>query len=303
MPPERGFTLQNREKTQTLASDLATRDEKETKLRRRVAEEFVKADRRRSIYTILNRFGLLVVVLGLWEFLSGWVLDAFFFSKPSEIIYQLYLLAVEGKLLYHLSFTVQEAVYGYLIGVGCGILLGIIFGRYEVLYRMVEPFVIAAYGIPRVALAPLFILWFGLGILAKIVISAVLVFFIIFMNTVTGIRNVDPQLLEVVSVMGASGRQKMWKVILPAAAPFIITSMRVCVPLAMIGAIVGEFISTNRGIGYLLTEASGAFETGMLFAGIFILLAVVMVMNFAINLLESKLTRWRPQGGQDIIVQ
>ncbi|MDP6087673.1 MAG: ABC transporter permease subunit, partial [Nitrospinota bacterium] len=136
-----------------------------------------------------------------------------------------------------------------------------------------------------------------------IVISAVLVFFIIFMNTVTGIRNVDPQLLEVVTVMGASERQKMWKVILPAAAPFIITSMRVCVPLAMIGAIVGEFISTNRGIGYLLTEAAGAFETGMLFAGIFILLAVVMAMNFCINLLESKLTRWKPKGGQDIVVE
>lgn len=304
---ERGIAVEggvkSREAAAALAAKEAARVEKEARLRRRVAEEFAKAERRRRVATVVNRVGLLLAVMLVWEFLSGRVLDLFFFSKPSEILYQLYLLAVEGKLWYHLSFTVQEAVYGYLIGVGSGILLGFLFGRYEVLYRMVEPFVIALYGVPRVALAPLFILWFGLGILAKIVISAVLVFFIIFLNTVTGIRNVDPQLLEVVSVMGASERQKMWKVILPAAAPFIITSMRVCVPLAMIGAIVGEFISTNRGIGYLLTEASGAFQTGMLFAGILILLVVVMAMNFAISLLESKLTRWKPKGGQDIIVQ
>jgi NitT/TauT family transport system permease protein len=308
MPSESEMTMsESRVDSRDAAAAILARDaalvEKEARLRRRVSEEFVKAERKRRVTTISSRIGLTIAIFLGWEFLSGRYVDEFFVSKPSDIIYQLYLLAVEGRLIYHLTFTLQEAVYGYLIGIGSGIFLGVICGRYDILYRMVEPFVVAMYGIPRIALAPLFILWFGLGILAKIVISAVLVFFIIFMNTVTGIRNVDPQLLEVVTVMGASERQKMWKVILPAAAPFIITSMRVCVPLAMIGAIVGEFISTNRGIGYLLTEAAGAFETGMLFAGIFILLAVVMAMNFCINLLESKLTRWKPKGGQDIVVE
>ncbi len=308
MPSESETTMsqdwvESREAAAASLAEDAAQVEKEAGLRRRVVEDFIKAERRRRVTTISSRIGLTLAIFLGWEFLSGRYVDEFFVSKPSDIIYQLYLLAVEGRLLYHLTFTLQEAVYGYLIGIGSGIFLGVIFGRYTALYRMVEPFVIAMYGIPRIALAPLFILWFGLGILAKIVISAVLVFFVIFINTVTGIRNVDPQLIEVVSVMGASERQKMWKVILPAATPFIITSMRICVPLAMIGAIVGEFISTNRGIGYLLTEAAGAFETGMLFAGIFILLGVVMAMNFGVNLLESKLTRWQPKGGKDIVVE
>ncbi|MBI2371735.1 MAG: ABC transporter permease, partial [Deltaproteobacteria bacterium] len=255
------------------------------------------------VRTLWTRVGFAGGFLLLWELLSGPVIDPFFFSRPTEIARQLYLLAAGGRLLYHLVYTVQEAVYGYLAGVAGGIVFGFLCGRYDVLYRMVEPFVVAFYGIPRIALAPLFILWFGLGILAKIVIAAVLVFFVVFMNTVSGIRTVDPELLEVVSVMGASERQKMVKIIFPAATPFIITSLRVSIPLAMIGAIVGEFISTNRGIGYLLTEAAGAFHTGMLFAAIFVLLAVVMVMNFSVSYLEARLTRWRPQGGTDVVVQ
>lgn len=295
--------LLSREAAEALSAEEAARLRQERELCRKVAEEARAFERRRRRLTLISRIALTLVGFGLWELLSGRVIDSFFVSRPSEILRELYLLTFGGRLLYHLSFTLQEAVYGYILGVAGGVLLGFLFGRYEALYRMVEPFVVAFYGIPRIALAPLFILWLGLGILAKVVISAVLVFFIIFMSTVSGIRNVDPQLLEVISVMGATERQKMVKVIFPAASPFIITSMRVSVPLAMIGAIVGEFISTNRGIGYLLMEAAGAFNTAMLFAGILVLLAVVMAMNFGISYLESRLTRWRPTGAQDIIVQ
>jgi len=232
-----------------------------------------------------------------WELASGRIIDQFFISKPTIIVAALWDMLVRENLLYHLRFTITEALSGYLIGASTGLLLGFALARLDLLYRIVEPFIIAFYGIPRIALAPLFILWFGLGIPSKIAVATVMVFFIVLINTIAGIRSVSPQLQQVARVMGASGWDLQRKVIFPAATPFIIAALQITVPQAMIGAIVGEFISSNRGVGHLISREAGLLDTAGLFAGILSLLVVVLVMNYGITVLGNYLMRWSPKSG------
>jgi sulfonate transport system permease protein len=247
--------------------------------------------------TALGRLAFAIGLLLSWELLSGPVLDQFFVSKPSHIAASVWAMLTKEGLLYHLQFTVVEALTGYLIGAGAGLILGFLLARLDLVYRIVEPFVVAFYGIPRIALAPLFILWFGIGITSKIAVAAVMVFFIVFINTIAGIRSAPTQFLQVARVMGASEWDLVRKVIFPAATPFIIAALQITVPQAMIGAIVGEFISSNRGVGHLISRAAGFLDTPGLFAGIFALLVVVLLMNHGITILGNHLMRWNPKHG------
>ncbi len=245
----------------------------------------------------LGRIAFGVLFLLAWELGSGRVVDQFFVSKPTHIAAALWDLLVRENLLYHLRFTVTEALAGYLIGASAGLLLGFALARLELLYRIVEPFVIAFYGIPRIALAPLFILWFGLGIPSKIAVATIMVFFIVLINTIAGIRSAPPTLQQVARVMGASDWDLQRKVIFPSATPFIVAALQIAVPQAMIGAIVGEFISSNRGVGHLISREAGLLDTPGLFAGILSLLVVVLLMNYGITTLGNYLMRWSPKRG------
>ncbi|MDQ7819016.1 MAG: ABC transporter permease [Armatimonadota bacterium] len=232
-----------------------------------------------------------------WELSSGRIVDQFFVSKPTHIAASLWAMLVREQLLYHLQFTVVEALAGYVLGAAAGLVLGFVLARSDLVYRIVEPFLVAFYGIPRIALAPLFILWFGIGIASKIAVAAVMVFFIVFINTIAGIRAAPPQLLQVARVMGASQWDLTRKVVFPAATPFVVAALQITVPQAMIGAIVGEFISSNRGVGHLISRAAGWLDTPGLFAGIVALLAVVLLMNLGITALGNHLMRWSPRHG------
>ena len=254
-------------------------------------------DRRRARRRLLaGRLALLLASLGLWEALSGRVLDPFFFSSPSRVLAALRRLVLEDELLWHAQLTTIEAVGGYILGSVTGVLLAFLVTTWGQLYKVVEPFVLALNGIPRIALAPLFIMWFGIGITPKIVIAALLVFFIVFMNTVSGIQSASPQLIDLARLMGASRLDVLGKIVLPSALPFIITSLRIVVPAAMIGAIVGEFISAQKGLGFMINRASFEYQTGAAFAGIAVLLAVVVILNAILSLVEGRLLRWRPSG-------
>jgi NitT/TauT family transport system permease protein len=233
----------------------------------------------------------------LWEFGSGTLVDQFFVSKPSKILESVWSMLVKEELLYHMQFTVTEAVVGYAIGAGAGLLSGFLLARIDLVYRIVQPFIIGFYGIPRIALAPLFILWFGIGLSSKIAVAAVMVFFIVLINTIAGIRSVSAQLINVARVMGASEWDINWKVIFPSATPFIIAGLQIASPQAMIGAIVGEFISSNRGVGHLINKASGWLDTAGLFAGIFALMIVVLLMNYGVTKLGNRLMKWNPKYG------
>lgn len=243
----------------------------------------------------LGRLAFAAAFFLVWELASGTIVDQFFVSKPSHIAASFWAMLTREGLLYHLQFTIIEALAGYLIGAAAGLLLGFTLARSDLVYRIVEPFVLAFYGIPRIALAPLFILWFGIGIASKIAVAAVMVFFIVLINTIAGIRSAPPQLLQVARVMGASEWDLVRKVVFPAATPFIIAALQITVPQAMIGAIVGEFISSNRGVGHLISRAAGWLDTPGLFAGIFALLVVVLLMSLGITVLGNYLMRWNPK--------
>lgn len=253
--------------------------------------------RRERLLTLAGRLAFAALFFLGWELSSGRIVDQFFVSKPSAIAASLWAMVTKEQLFYHMRFTIIEATVGYLIGAAAGLIMGFALARVEWVYRIIEPFVVGFYGIPRIALAPLFILWFGIGITSKIAVAAVMVFFIVFINTIAGVRSAPPQLLQVARVMGASEWDLVRKVVFPAATPFIIAALQITVPQAMIGAIVGEFISSNRGVGHLISRAAGWLDTPGLFAGIFTLLVVVLVMNLGINLLGAHLMRWNPKHG------
>ncbi|MDR7417331.1 MAG: ABC transporter permease [Armatimonadota bacterium] len=274
-----------------------TGEDRAAELLRRVEQDERQRARREQRATALGRLAFGIGIFLAWELMSGTVLDQFFVSKPSHIAASLWAMLTTEGLLYHLRFTVVEAVTGYAIGAGTGLVLGLVLARVEFVYRIVEPFVVAFYGIPRIALAPLFILWFGIGIASKIAIAAIMVFFIVFINTIAGIRSVPAQFVQIARVMGASEWDLVRKIAVPAATPFIIAALQITVPQAMIGAIVGEFISSNRGVGHLISRAAGFLDTPGLFAGIAALLVVVMLMNQAVTSLGGYLMRWSPKHG------
>ena len=275
---------------------IAAEGRGEQLLRQVEAEERIR-QRVEQRNTALGRLAFGITLLLAWELASGPILDQFFVSKPSHIAASFWAMLAKESLLYHLRFTVIEALAGYAIGAGAGLVLGFGLARLDLVYRIVEPFVVAFYGIPRIALAPLFILWFGIGIASKIAVAAILVFFIVFINTIAGIRSAPAQFLQVARVMGASEWDLVRKVIFPAATPFIIAALQITVPQAMIGAIAGEFISSNRGVGHLISRAAGFLDTPGLFAGIFALLIVVLLMNYGITSLGNHLMRWNPKHG------
>ena len=274
---------------------VAAPESRADRLLRQVEDQEQVRQRKDRRSATLGRLAFAAGFFLVWELASGTIVDQFFVSKPSHIAASFWAMLTREGLLYHLQFTVIEALAGYLIGAAAGLLLGFTLARSDLVYRIVEPFVLAFYGIPRIALAPLFILWFGIGIASKIAVAAVMVFFIVLINTIAGIRSAPPQLLQVARVMGASEWDLVRKVVFPAATPFIIAALQITVPQAMIGAIVGEFISSNRGVGHLISRAAGWLDTPGLFAGIFALLVVVLLMSLGITVLGNYLMRWNPK--------
>ena len=203
------------------------------------------------------RLGFGVGILVLWEVAAGRWLDPFWFSSPLRILSHLIQWTREGTLFGHLMVTLRETFLGYLLGSVAGILVGVVLSRLEFLAEVLDPFIVAVNGIPRVALAPLFIIWFGIGELSKVVLASTLTFFITFYATFSGLRAVEPAYQEIARVMGASERQIFFKVNLPAASPWIVSALKVGVPFSLIGAIIGEFMAASRGLGYILGSVSG----------------------------------------------
>ena len=191
----------------------------------------------------------------------------------------------------------RELALGYTIGVTAGIVAGYVLGRSQRLARIFEPYVMAFYGIPKIALAPLFIIWFGIGIWSKVTLAATMVFFLVFYNVYSGVRTVDRDLVGLARVLGADETALSRHVYLPAAAPFILLGMRMAVPYAVIGVIVGEFTSAFKGLGLFIHQASTTYDPAGVFAGITILVAFITAMGALTGRLERHLLRWRP--GQD----
>jgi NitT/TauT family transport system permease protein len=235
-----------------------------------------------------------IVLLLFWQWASGRLIRTIYVSRPSDIALRLYQAFATGEILPDLATTAEELVLGYVFGVALGVLGGYVLGRTPRLAAIFEPYVMAFYGIPKIALAPLFIIWFGIGLWSKVALAATMVFFLVFYNVYMGVRSVDRELVSLTLLMGASESQLSRHVYLPAAAPFVIMGMRMAIPYSVIGVIVGEFTSSVQGLGLFISQASSNYDPAGVFAGIAILLLFVVLANAGAARLEKRLLRWRP---------
>ncbi|HWC04428.1 MAG TPA: ABC transporter permease [Methylomirabilota bacterium] len=269
--------------------------DRESALRAREADRARRAARRDRLRILVGQVLLLALLLGGWAWASGRVLDRLFLSDPVSVARAFWAILLKGTLWYHLRFTLTETLVGYVIGAGLGLAGAVVVSLIPAGEAVLRPYVLLAYATPKIALAPLMIIWFGIGMLPKVLLAATFVFFVVFLSTLAGFATVSPELVSVVRVMGAAPLAVFRKVVLPSALPFIVTALRITIPAALIGAIIGEFISSNRGVGYLINAASSRYATAEVFAGIGSLLLLVVVMNAALSLLERSWLRWAPR--------
>lgn len=244
-------------------------------------------------FLLAARAGIVVVALAGWELASGTLVRSFYVSSPGDVAETLVEWAMSGELVYHGGFTVTAAFLGYVLGAVAAILVAWPLAMLRTAYRIFEPYFLVAYSVPAVAMGPVFILWFGIGLTPKVLIAAYFVFFIVFINTVAGFQQVPTGLLDVTRVMGASRRDLLRTVLLPSALPFVLAALRITLPAAMIGAVTGEFISSNRGLGYLTRAAAASYSTAGVLAGVLCLSAIVLLMNLLLRPLRHAL-RWKP---------
>ena len=242
---------------------------------------------------------LRVVIIGgfllLWEVASGRWIEPFLISSPSRIFSSMISGFYSGDLLQHTWVTFQEIAIGFPLGAFTGIALGYWFGRSRLLAEIFEPIIIALNGIPRTAVAPLFIVWLGIGIWSKVGVVFLLTFFLNFFNTYTGMRQMDQEYVDLAKLMGVKGWKLTFKVIFPAISPYVFTGIRTSIPFAVIGAIVGEFIAATEGVGFFIRLSAGIFKTADVFVGIIVLMIMVIVMDKIAEMVERRALRWQTQ--------
>jgi NitT/TauT family transport system permease protein len=241
-----------------------------------------------------TRVVLLAALIVLWEIAADRWIDSTFISRPSDIAGRLGEWAGDGTLWTNTWITVQEIVYGFLLGAAAGALAGFVLASMSLAYRVLDPFMMALYSIPKVALAPLFIVWFGIGMHMKVLLAAVTVFFLVFLNTAAGVREVDRGLIDAVRLMGGTGRDVARKVVLPASMTGVLTGLKVAIPYALIGAVIGELVASNRGLGYLINDAAAQFDTAGVFATLVVLSVIASVLNVFVGLIGRRVNRWKP---------
>lgn len=242
----------------------------------------------------------IVGFLALWEYASGHWIDPFFVSKPSLIAAKLWSELFESSFWHDVWITSLEMFGGYAIGGFGGVILGVFLARFPVATQILDPLFVAANSIPRIALAPLLVVWFGIDLAPKIVLAATLVFFLTFFNTLAGILNVEAGLINVARVQGATERQIFMKVMLPAATSWIITGLRTALPFALIGVIVGEFLAASSGLGYRLNQYSTTYNTTGTMAMLFVMMAMMMFLNSVVIRIERTLLKWKPKSAYQI---
>ncbi|SFK73600.1 NitT/TauT family transport system permease protein [Paenibacillus sp. 1_12] len=239
-----------------------------------------------------------IAVFGSWQFFSDQkIIDPFFFSSPFAIFKQIVDWIIDGTsqgpLYIHFVVTFEETVIAFIIGVTLGVIAGYALGRNDILSVIFGPYIQMLNALPRVVLAPLFIIWFGLGMPSKIALGVTLTFFIVFFNAFQGVREVDKNLLNNARLLGAGKRQLAQHVILPSALTWILSSLHSSFGFALVGAVVGEFIGSTKGLGFLIAQAQGAFNTTGVFAGMVLLSITALAANWAVTKLERRFIAWR----------
>ncbi|WP_326622525.1 ABC transporter permease [Streptomyces decoyicus] len=263
-----------------------------------------RAARHRRLLVHGTRVLLLVGLIGLWEGLArAAVIDPFNFSMPSRIWDQMSQWALhgtpQGSLWEQIWYTLYEALLGWVIGVIAGVVLGIALGRIRFLADVLGPYIKVLNALPRIVLAPIFLIWFGLGPASKVASAVVLVFFPVFFNAFQGAREVDRNLVANSRILGASNRQVTLQVVIPSATSWIFTSLHVSFGFALIGAIVGEYIGATKGLGLLVSASQGTFNAAGVYAAMVILAVVALLAEGLLAFLERRLFRWKPADAAD----
>lgn len=245
------------------------------------------------------RLVLLIAILVLWELTV--YLDpgtAFWISSPVRIFERLVHLLMNGSLLYHTGITFMEALSGLIGGTILGVALGLLLGANRTFGQIFEPFIMAINSLPRVALAPLLVMYVGIGFASKFLLALSLVVVVVMLNTYEGVKATDANHLNAMRILGAGRRQIFTKVLLPNSIPWIFAGVRVGVAFAIVGAIVGEFISAQAGIGYMIDNASGAYDTTGIMVPLLTLMVCAVALDALIQLLMRHFLRWRPKEAQ-----
>jgi len=235
----------------------------------------------------------LILLFALWQALSLW-LGTYWIGSPWGVVTRLYDGVVTGSVLQHASFTLAEAVIGFILGAIPAAVLPFLLRRLPIVTAILDPFMVGGYGAPKLALAPLFILWFGIGIESKIALVAITVFFIVYFSALAGVRALDTKLVQMAQVAGANERDVARHIVFPGAVPYIFTGFRIAMPYSIGGAVVAEIISSNRGLGYLIQLSAMNFDTTGVFVALVAVTIIVFVLNGAVDFSERRLLRWRP---------
>ncbi len=236
---------------------------------------------------------VLVLFFAVWQALSLW-LGTYWIGSPWGVVTRLYEGVMNGTILHHASYTFAEAVIGFIIGAVPAAVLPFLLRRLPLVTAILDPFMVGGYGAPKLALAPLFILWFGIGIESKIALVAITVFFIVYFSALAGVRALDAKLVQMAQVVGANERDVARHIIFPGAVPYIFTGFRIAMPYSIGGAVVAEIISANRGLGYLVQLSAMNFDTIGVFTALIAVTLIVFVCNAAVDISERRLLRWRP---------
>lgn len=265
-----------------------------------------RARRRRLLLVWLGRIIVPVIVIGGWQlFTSLGIVDKFFFGQPTGVWRSLVHLfqhgTAFGSIWLNLWVTIKEALYGFLLGTAAGIVLGLLLGQNRYLAEVIGPYIKILNSIPRIILGAIFIVAFGLGTFPKVLLAAVLVFFIVFFNAFQGVREVDQNLVANVRVLGASPLQVARHVTIPSALTWIIASLHTAFGFAIIGALVAEVLGAQHGIGLIISQAQGNFDMDTVFACMLIMSVATLIAEFFITLLERRVLAWRPPSRSEAI--
>jgi NitT/TauT family transport system permease protein len=236
---------------------------------------------------------VLLVLIAIWQVLSMW-LGVYWVGSPWGVLRRFVTGIFGGDLLVHASYTFIEALAGFLIGAIPAVLLPFLLRRWPMAVAIIDPVMVGGYGAPKLALAPLFILWFGIGIESKIVLVAVTVFFIVYFSALAGVRALDTKLVQMAQVMGASEQHVARHIVFPGAVPYIFTGLRIAMPYSIGGAVIAELISANRGLGYMVQLGAMNFDTTGIFTALTMTCCIVFIGNWSVDATERRLLRWRP---------
>jgi NitT/TauT family transport system permease protein len=256
------------------------------------------------------QIAVLVGVIGIWELgARRGLIDPFFFSRPSEFLLRVWQWLTDprgtflgGRTIYqHIAVTLEEMAGSFILGVSFGIAAGFLLGRSDFWARVFNPYIQILNALPRLVLAPIFVLILGIDQSSKIALGFSLVFFIVFFNAYHGVRQVDRNLVNNARMLGASETQLARHVLLPSALVWILSSLHTSVGFALVGAVVGEYLAAAKGLGWVIGQAQGNFDSAGVYAGMVILCAVVVVVESGVTWLERRLVRWQPSPGGELL--